>query len=109
MLSRARCDTVCRKGNVGVVNGVVMPAISIQIRPYPELRIVLPVSRKTAPNRGPKLFFFNGRTGSAPGYSSAFVCRLNTAVCPLISVDGKFRVYRRPGFTVSRSETFQSF
>ena len=33
MLSSARCDTVCRNGNVGVVNGVVMPAISIQTRP----------------------------------------------------------------------------
>src|SRR5262245_54244383 len=31
--SRARCDTVCKKGNVGVVNGVVMPAISIQTKP----------------------------------------------------------------------------
>ena len=32
-LSSVRCDTVCRNGNVGVVNGVVMPAISIQTRP----------------------------------------------------------------------------
>ena len=32
-LSSARCETVCRNGNVGVVNGVVMPAISIQTRP----------------------------------------------------------------------------
>ena len=33
MLSSVRCDTVCRNGNTGVVNGVVMPAISIQTRP----------------------------------------------------------------------------
>ena len=33
MVSSARCDTVCRNGNVGVVNGVVMPAISIQTMP----------------------------------------------------------------------------
>ena len=33
IVSSARCDTVCRNGNVGVVNGVVIPAISIQIRP----------------------------------------------------------------------------
>src|SRR5262245_27695504 len=32
-VSSARCDTVWRNGNVGVVNGVVMPAISIQTRP----------------------------------------------------------------------------
>jgi hypothetical protein len=30
---------------LGVVNGVVMPAISIQIFPYPELTMVLSVSR----------------------------------------------------------------
>ena len=29
MLSSVRCETVCRNGNTGVVNGVVMPAISI--------------------------------------------------------------------------------
>ena len=29
MLSSVRCDTVCRNGKTGVVNGVVMPAISI--------------------------------------------------------------------------------
>ena len=45
MVSSARCDTVWRNGNVGVVNGVVMPAISIQTRPYPVLTIVLSVSR----------------------------------------------------------------
>ena len=33
MLSSVRCDTVCRNGKVGVVNGVVMPAISIQTMP----------------------------------------------------------------------------
>jgi hypothetical protein len=33
MLSSVRCETVCRKGNTGVVNGVVMPAISIQTSP----------------------------------------------------------------------------
>ena len=31
------------------------------------------------PSRGPKLFFFSGRTGSSPGYSSSCVCRLKTA------------------------------
>src|SRR4051794_4687835 len=31
--SSARCETVWRNGNVGVVNGVVIPAISIQTRP----------------------------------------------------------------------------
>ena len=45
MVSSVRCDTVCRNGNVGVVNGVVMPAISIQMRPYPELSNRLVVSR----------------------------------------------------------------
>ena len=44
-VSSARCETVCRNGKVGVVNGVVMPAISIQTRPYPELRMVLSVAR----------------------------------------------------------------
>ena len=33
MLSSVRCETVWRNGNTGVVNGVVMPAISIQTRP----------------------------------------------------------------------------
>src|SRR5476649_1141178 len=33
IVSSARCDAVCRNGNVGVVNGVVIPAISIQTRP----------------------------------------------------------------------------
>ena len=33
MLSSVRCDTVCRNGKTGVVNGVVIPAISIQIIP----------------------------------------------------------------------------
>ena len=32
-VSSVRCVTVWRNGNVGVVNGVVMPAISIQTRP----------------------------------------------------------------------------
>ena len=32
-LSSVRCDTVCRNGNTGVVNGVVIPAISIQTSP----------------------------------------------------------------------------
>ena len=33
IVSSARCYTVCRNGNAGVVNGVVIPAISIQINP----------------------------------------------------------------------------
>ena len=33
MLSSVRCDTVWRNGKTGVVNGVVMPAISIQTSP----------------------------------------------------------------------------
>ena len=33
IVSSARCETVWRNGNVGVVNGVVIPAISIQISP----------------------------------------------------------------------------
>ena len=45
IVSSARCDTVCRNGNVGVVNGVVMPAISIHTIAYPALRIVRSVSR----------------------------------------------------------------
>src|SRR5262245_35465064 len=67
MLSSVRSDTSCRNGKFGVVNGVVIPAISIQTRPYPELRMVLSVRRYTAPKRGPKLFFLSGRTGSFPG------------------------------------------
>ena len=45
MLSSVRCDTVCRNGKFGVVNGVVIPAISIQTFPYPELTMVLSVRR----------------------------------------------------------------
>jgi hypothetical protein len=41
VVSSARSDTVCRNGNVGVVNGVVMPAISIQTSPKPVLTSVL--------------------------------------------------------------------
>ena len=31
-LSSVRCETVWRNGNTGVVNGVVMPAISMKTR-----------------------------------------------------------------------------
>ncbi len=45
MLSSVRSDTVCRNGKFGVVKGVVIPAISIQTFPYPELTMVLSVRR----------------------------------------------------------------
>ena len=65
-----------------------------------------PSAGRTPPRRGPKLSFFSGRTGLSPGYSSCCVCRLKTAVCPLISVDGKLSVYRSPGLNVRRSRHF---
>src|SRR3954469_20276963 len=46
-LSSVRCETVCTNGNAGVVNGVVIPACSIQIRPYPLLTTVRSVARHT--------------------------------------------------------------
>ena len=45
MLSSVRSVASCRNGNVGVVKGVVMPAISIHTSPYPELTTVLSVAR----------------------------------------------------------------
>src|SRR5215203_3490604 len=56
MLSSVRCETVCRNGKTGVVNGVVIPAISIQVSPYPPLTTILSVTRPDTPIRGPTLF-----------------------------------------------------
>ena len=68
MLSSVRCDTVCRNGNTGVVNGVVIPAISIQTIPYPVRTTVLSVMRPTMPRRGPKLCLWSCR--AARGWPS---------------------------------------
>ena len=75
MLSSVRCDTVCRNGKTGVVNGVVMPghldpdeAVAGARRPCGRS------ARPTMPRRGPKLSLCSWRAArgwpSRPRYSS---------------------------------------
>ena len=52
-LSSVRCATVWRNGNCGLMNGVVMPASSIQTRPYPERTTVFSPGCQARPEEEP--------------------------------------------------------
>ena len=99
-------------GNSGVVNGVVIPACSIHVIPYPARTTNESLTVYANPIRGAKFFFSKSLadrpTPFAPSRSNFCVARLNTAPRSPTTVDGKFSVYRTPGFSVSRRDTRQS-
>src|SRR5437868_13384927 len=107
ILSCDLCPELWMKGKNGTVNGVVIPACSIHTRPYPERMTNESVTLYAKLTRGPKSCQSSRRadlgTPFWPRKSSCCVLRLKTAPRLFASVDGKFRVYRRPRPSERRS------